>query len=124
MKPTAAKDRSRAGEQWRKKALQQLAVRCTPILAHDFKVTRCFFHEQAYVPMRGGVCTGVIQNTGLSLPVLWGEQAVLRDPSREDVVQQCGMPCTIVRTGRVKDIPGRKAKLEISQDTQNAQDIR
>lgn len=74
--------------------------------------------------MCGCADAGVTQNSGLSLPVLWGEQAVLRDPSREDTVQQCGMPCTIVRTGRVKDIPGRKSKLEINQDTRDAQDIR
>lgn len=67
---------------------------------------------------------GVTQRTGLSLPALWGEEAVLRDTKREDAVQQCGMPCTIVRTGRIKDIPGRKAKLEIRQDAQAALDVR
>lgn len=56
--------------------------------------------------------------------MLWGEQAVLKDPTREDEVRQCGMPCTIVRTGRIKDIPGRKSKLDVSQNAQVVQDIR
>lgn len=51
-----------------------------------------------------------------------GEQAILRDPKREVAVQQSGIPFTVVRSGRIKDVPGSQSQLDISQVTQGSQD--
>ena len=72
---------------------------------------------------RNDDCAGANQAGGLSLPALFGgEQAVLRDPKRESAVQQSGIPFTVVRSGRIKDIPGSRSQLNISQDAQGSQD--
>ena len=69
--------------------------------------------------------SGITQSQGISLGALFGtEQALLKDPKREQAVQQSGIPFTIVRAGKIKNQPGSNMQLVLSQDEQTAGDIR
>lgn len=67
---------------------------------------------------------GITQSQGISLGVLFGtEQALLKDPKREQAVQQSGIPFTIVRAGKIKNQPGSNMQLVLSQDEQTMGEI-
>ena len=69
---------------------------------------------------------GINQPQALILGSLFGtEQGVLRDPKREQAIKESGVPYTIVRAGKIKNLPGASMQLEISQHDQQASgDIR
>ena len=52
------------------------------------------------------------------------EQGLLRDPKREETVQQSGIPFTIVRVGKIQNQPGANMNLQLSQTDQGTGDIR
>lgn len=51
------------------------------------------------------------------------EQGLLRDPKREETVQQSGIPFTIVRVGKIQNQPGANMTLQLSQTDQSSGDI-
>ncbi|KAL3130761.1 hypothetical protein ABBQ38_000106 [Trebouxia sp. C0009 RCD-2024] len=64
---------------------------------------------------------GINQPQALNLGSLFRtEQGVLRDPKREQVIKESGIPYTIVRAGKIKNLPGASMNLEISQHDQQA----
>ena len=69
---------------------------------------------------------GINQPQALNLGSLFGtEQGRLRDPKREQAIKQSGVPYTIVRVGKIKNLPGANMQLEISQhEEQMSGDIR
>lgn len=69
---------------------------------------------------------GINQPRALDLGSLFGtEQGMLRDPKREQAIMQSGVPYTIVRAGKIKNLPGANMQLEISQhEDQTSGDIR
>ena len=66
------------------------------------------------------------QRQALDLGSLFGtEQGLLRDPKREQEVSHSGIPYTIVRAGKIKNLPGANMQLDVSQhDGQTAGEIR
>ncbi|KAK9815437.1 hypothetical protein WJX72_003655 [[Myrmecia] bisecta] len=66
--------------------------------------------------------TGALQPAGFSIGnFINAEQAVLRDPQREQAVQQSGVPYTIVRAGRIRNTPGGNVQLQFTQDDATVQ---
>lgn len=69
---------------------------------------------------------GINQPQALNLGLVFGtEQGMLRDPKREQAIKESGIPYTIVRAGKIKDLPGANMQLDVSQhDEHKAGDIR
>ena len=54
--------------------------------------------------------------------LLGGPEAVLAEPAREQAVQQAGIPCTTVRTGRILNAAGGKSELLVQLPDSSSSD--
>ena len=70
-------------------------------------------------------CAGIDQPQVVNFGALFGtEQGMLKDPKREEAVQKCGVPFTIVRVGKIKNQPGADSNLHLTQSGEANGEIR
>ncbi|GMH43305.1 hypothetical protein BSKO_11227 [Bryopsis sp. KO-2023] len=57
---------------------------------------------------------GVGQQKGFDFGSMFGEGATLADPKREEQIENCGVPYTILRCGKLSDSPGGISDLKLA----------